>query len=203
MSMVLDRGLRLRQTHWKKHGRKVCTRCGLRAILALTRKGRCLKTPLDKRCNLPDSEVLSRLNTWAAVSAAPANEPKGAFKVLDWMVRVVTPGARLIPCFQHPVHQFRLKTEPVVSSLDKEQETMTTVTYLASRRAAPTPAPITSLDTIQLHAQALNALASALHYLRRPGGDTADLNAATARAVRAATLLKRAATAANTHRMEG
>ena len=46
-----------------------------RAIMAVTRKGRCFKTPLDKRCSLPVSEVLSRLNTWAAALAAPAERP--------------------------------------------------------------------------------------------------------------------------------
>ena len=76
---------------------------------------------------------------------------------------------------------------------------MTTVTYLASRRAAPSPSPVpvTSLDTIQLHAQAHNALASALHYLKRAEGTPSDLFAATARAVRAATLPKRASSQAN------
>ena len=34
-------------------------------------RGRCLKTPFDKRCNLPDSEVLSRLNS-GAVAQLPA-----------------------------------------------------------------------------------------------------------------------------------
>ena len=76
---------------------------------------------------------------------------------------------------------------------------MTKVTHLASRRAAPTPSPVpaTSLDLIQLHAQAHNALASALHYLQRPNGTPSDLSAATARAVRAATLLKRACSQVN------
>ena len=47
---------------------------------------------------------------------------------------------------------------------------MTHVTHLASRRAAPTP-PTTGTrtpDPIQLHAEAHNALAMALHYLRQP-----------------------------------
>lgn len=75
---------------------------------------------------------------------------------------------------------------------------MTTVIHLASRRAAPAPVPTptASLETIQLHAQAHNALASALHYLQRTDCTPSDLNAATARAVRAATLLKRASSSA-------
>ncbi|PKO74639.1 MAG: hypothetical protein CVU21_22325 [Betaproteobacteria bacterium HGW-Betaproteobacteria-15] len=75
---------------------------------------------------------------------------------------------------------------------------MTTVISLASRRAAPTPTHSPdSLDQIQLHAQAHNALATALHCLQRPDCTPAHLRTATARAVRAATLLKRASAAAD------
>ena len=48
---------------------------------------------------------------------------------------------------------------------------MTNVTPLASRCAAPTPtqgARLGDPDPIQLHADAHNALAMALHYLRQP-----------------------------------
>lgn len=48
-----------------------------------------------------------------------------------------------------------------------------TQTHLASRRAAPTP-PTTGTrtpDPIQLHAEAHNALAMALHYLRQPASN--------------------------------
>ena len=53
---------------------------------------------------------------------------------------------------------------------------MTHVTHLASRRAAPTPPtpPTTGTrtpDPIQLHAEAHNALAMALHYLRQPASN--------------------------------
>ena len=53
---------------------------------------------------------------------------------------------------------------------------MTHVTHLASRRAAPTPStpPTTGTrtpDPIQLHAEAHNALAMALHYLRQPASN--------------------------------
>lgn len=79
---------------------------------------------------------------------------------------------------------------------------MTTVITLASRRAAPTSPPA-SLETIQLHAQAHNALSTALHYLAQPECTPQQLQTATARAVRAATLLKRAAAAATINRTEG
>ncbi len=75
---------------------------------------------------------------------------------------------------------------------------MTNVTTLASRRAAPTttthPEP---LELIQLHAQAHNALSTALHCLQRPDCTAEHLRTATARATRAATLLKRASAAVN------
>ncbi|MDD2728152.1 hypothetical protein [Malikia sp.] len=63
------------------------------------------------------------------------------------------------------------------------------VITLASRRAAPS---IT--DTLALHA-AENALSMALSMLRNPQGSAVDLQRATARACRAATLLKRACAA--------
>lgn len=44
---------------------------------------------------------------------------------------------------------------------------MTNVTSLASRRAAPIQ-PTPGADPIQLHAEAHNALAMALHYMRQP-----------------------------------
>lgn len=50
---------------------------------------------------------------------------------------------------------------------------MTTVITMASRRAVPTSPQGARLgastDPIQLHAEAHNALAMALHYLRQPG----------------------------------
>ena len=48
---------------------------------------------------------------------------------------------------------------------------MTNVITLASRSAAPTPPTTGTPDPIQLHAEAHNALAMALHYLRQPSGN--------------------------------
>lgn len=45
---------------------------------------------------------------------------------------------------------------------------MNNVTTLASRSAAPTSPTMGTPDPIQLHADAHNALAMALHYLRQP-----------------------------------
>ncbi len=59
---------------------------------------------------------------------------------------------------------------------------MTTVIQLASRRAAPTTPTTGTPDPIQLHAEAHNALAMALHYLRMPSGN---LPGATRKAVQA------------------
>lgn len=68
---------------------------------------------------------------------------------------------------------------------------------IASRRAAPiqSQADITNPEIIGLHIAAENALASALHLLRSIDCDPAKLQAATGRAIRAATLLKRASAA--------
>ena len=68
---------------------------------------------------------------------------------------------------------------------------------LASRRAAPiqSQADITDPHVIALHAAAENALAGALHLLRSLDCDPAKLQQATGRAIRAATLLKRASAA--------
>ncbi len=56
-------------------------------------------------------------------------------------------------------------------------------------------ADTTQPETIRLHGLAENALATALHCLRSVDCDPAKLATATARAVRAATLLKRASRA--------
>lgn len=62
------------------------------------------------------------------------------------------------------------------------------------RHVAPNPSVLdtTNPEAIRLHAQAENALATALHELRRLDATTDALRLATARATRAATLLKRA-----------
>lgn len=81
---------------------------------------------------------------------------------------------------------------------------MTTVIPMAGRRAAP-PSSIsdtTNPETIRLHAQAENALSTALHELRRLDATPATLRVATLRvatnrAIRAATLLKRASKVVN------
>jgi hypothetical protein len=54
-------------------------------------------------------------------------------------------------------------------------------------------ATLTEADLIQLHAQACNGLAAALHHLRTPSDNPAAMwQQATARAARALTMLKRA-----------
>ena len=69
---------------------------------------------------------------------------------------------------------------------------MTPVISRASRSAAPTSSQGTrlgALDPIQLHADAHNALAMALHYLRQPG--TLNVPGATRKAVQALAALRR------------
>lgn len=80
---------------------------------------------------------------------------------------------------------------------------MTTVTTLASRRAAPKATPTTSTsasqcaDLVQLHAQACNGLHAALRLLTSPGieADKATFTKAMGRAMRAASALKQACAA--------
>lgn len=71
------------------------------------------------------------------------------------------------------------------------------VISLADRRAAPiqSQADTTDPQIIGLHIAAENALASALHLLRSIDCDPAKLQAATGRAIRAASLLKQASAA--------
>ncbi len=69
---------------------------------------------------------------------------------------------------------------------------MTHVIRLASRRAAPTtttPPILGTPDPIQLHAEAHNALAMALHYLRQPAG--VNVPGATRKVVQALAALRR------------
>ena len=61
---------------------------------------------------------------------------------------------------------------------------------LAGHRAAPLPSA-TDTTAPTLRAQAENALATALDLLRSPEGTAADLQRATGRVIRAATLMKR------------
>lgn len=72
---------------------------------------------------------------------------------------------------------------------------MTNVINLASRSAAPTPAQggrLGAPDPIQLHADAHNALAMALHYLRQPD---ANVPGAARKAVQALAALRSLANA--------
>ena len=64
---------------------------------------------------------------------------------------------------------------------------------LAGNRAAPTLSTPGTTDPkiIALHAQAENALSMALSLLRHSAGTAADLQRATGRVIRAATLMKR------------
>ena len=78
--------------------------------------------------------------------------------------------AWLRTCFQHPVHPMRLKTQTVGFCDPEGNQTMTVITK-ASRRAAITP---TKGNTpIQLHADARNALSTAVFYLTQPQANVA------------------------------
>ena len=133
--------------------------------------------------------------------------PARAGMVAGRMGHTVRLAARRNPCFQHPAHPLRLKTWLVDSESRSGVPTMTQVITLArtaapvitiaSRRAAPVPSALdtTAPDVIALHVAAENALSMALSMLRNPAGTAADLQRATARVIRASSLLKRACAA--------
>ena len=72
---------------------------------------------------------------------------------------------------------------------------MTTVISLASRQVGRNPQPTSFTPDRQATIE--NALTMALHFVRQPGTQPANLWAATSRATRAATLLKQACEAAS------
>lgn len=98
----------------------------------------------------------------------------------------VRTAARLIPCFEHPVHLMRFKTQTVASLSQSGAKTMTAITQ-ASRCAARTLPTTGTPDPIQLHADAHNALNMAVFYLRQPQANT---TAARRKAVQALAALR-------------
>lgn len=82
----------------------------------------------------------------------------------------VRTAARLLACFQHPVHLMRLKTQTVVSF--GSPAGIQTMIAITAQNTAPTPAS-GSPDTIQLHADARNALSMAVFYLSQPQANVA------------------------------
>lgn len=108
-----------------------------------------------------------------------------AFMVTGGMGLSVRTPARLNPCFEHPVHLFRVEA-PQVASMSRSGAKTMSASINAGRRAAPTPttgAP----DPIQLHADAHNALSMAVFYLRQP---TANVAGARRKAVQALAALR-------------
>ena len=67
-------------------------------------------------------------------------------------------------------------------------------TSASARPATPTTGNPDQSDLVQLHAQACNALAQALHTLRNSDCTASDLHRAIGRTLRAATAIKRMAT---------
>lgn len=74
--------------------------------------------------------------------------------------------ARLLTCLQHPAHLLCVKTQTVDCLNPTGTKTMATIIH---RRSRAVPLPIVGTpDPIQLHAEAHNALAMAVFYLRQP-----------------------------------
>ena len=78
---------------------------------------------LDKAVATPtDKRGLVTPKFWGLV------RPHRSPLVLGGMAEAVTPGAWLYPCFQHPAHLLRLKTQTVALESHKGAKTMTHVT---------------------------------------------------------------------------
>ena len=120
----------------------------------------------------------------------PQGRPHGVIRVLNHHAHPLRVRTRLVASESHHGAKTMTKVIPLV-------RTVAPIITLASRRAAPiqSQADITDPHVIALHAAAENALASALHLLRSLDCDPAKVQAATGRAIRAATLLKRASAA--------
>ena len=107
--------------------------------------------------DLPDSEVFSRPEFM--VLGVGSRYPQGR-------------GHRFGGVFKPHVHPVDLNNRRMVFVTPEGVKAMSKVYHLASRSAAPTlPATGTSHDPIKLYADAHNALAMALHYLRTPSGN--------------------------------
>lgn len=108
-----------------------------------------------------------------------------SFMVTGGMGISARTAARLLACFEHPVHPMCFKTQKVVSlGSPAGIQTMTATTQQASRTATPTTG---TADPIQLHAEAHNALNMAAFYLRQP---TANVPGARRKAIQALSALR-------------
>lgn len=135
-------------------------------------------------------------NTFEPAVAAPTDK-RGSFTSKFWgLVRLHRPmvsggmglparmAARLVPCFQHPVHPLRLNTQTVASLSQPGAKTMTPTTQ---GRTAP------DTDLVHLHACAVNGLRHALHLLTHGELTGPELARAISKTTRAATAIKRMA----------
>ena len=134
----------------------------------------------SEAADLPDSEVFSRPEFM--VLGVGNRYPQGR-------------GHRFGGVFKPHVHPADLNNRRMVFATPEGVKAMST-SPLASRSAAPTITPTTgntTPDLVQLHLQACNALAQALHTLRNSDCSASDLHRAISRTMRAGTALKRMA----------
>ena len=115
--------------------------------------------------------------------------------VLGWMVANRKAPAWLIPCFD--IQPTRRAQNAASGFKSRSGAKTMTQAFATVRPAAPiqSQADITDPHVIALRAAAENALSMALSMLRSSAGTAADLQRATGRVIRAATLLKRACAA--------
>ena len=143
-------------------GSAIDRQCRGRAIMRASRKARCLKTPFAKRCNLPDSEVLSHPDISGALQWRAAGYGRDGATRKDARTSL-----RVFSTSRPPVLR---ENRAGGFCLAKEPETMSTVMTGASTSAAPVN-PLNELEISQLYAQAENALSLALFHLRQPAAN--------------------------------
>ena len=121
--------------------------------------------------------------------ACPRGWPHGVIRVLN----ICPPAARKNAASGFLSHNGAKTMTQAFATV----RTAAPILSLATRRAAPiqSHADTNNPEIISLHIQAENALAGALHLLRSLDCDPAKMQQATGRAIRAATLLKRASAA--------
>ena len=155
LALVLVLVLVLVPVHLGRAG-PLCASClAFVAILAPKPKGPVLENTLDKAVATPtDKRGFVTPKFWGPV------RPHRSPLVLGGMAEAVTPGAWLYPCFQHPAHLLRLKTQMVALESHKGAKRMTHVTQ---GQTTPTQSPQTApLDRIAMGLPA--SAASAVHH---------------------------------------
>ena len=146
-----------RQAHTDKTDESVYTVGKLRGPVCRNTSSVAFATPIEKR-----GFVMSKISAVRAFAHQ--------LMVSGEMGKRATCAARLLTCYEHLAPLIRVVTTQRVTCDPVGIQTMTVITK-ASRRAAITPT--TGNDPIQLHADARNALSTAVFYLSQPQANVA------------------------------